>query len=76
MGVKSCLGFAAALLLTACTGGSPSGGPAPVGSCSKLNASCLYAPGKLGLCVADERPRECGAGPCTGDPPLTCMSQH
>ena len=75
-GVKALFGSVVALALTACTGGSPSGGPQPVGSCSKLNASCLYAPGKLGLCVTDERPRDCGSGPCAGDPPLVCASQH
>ncbi|HEU4407485.1 MAG TPA: hypothetical protein VFS43_19620 [Polyangiaceae bacterium] len=67
----------AALALVACSGGSPSsGGPAPAGSCAKVGASCQFAPGKLGVCSADERPRDCGGAPCTGDPPLVCVSLH
>jgi hypothetical protein len=74
---RSVVMLAVGLAVSACTGGgNSSGGAPPVGSCAKLHDSCLFAPGKLGLCVHDERPRDCGAGPCSGDPPLVCASQH
>jgi hypothetical protein len=81
--VKALCGLAA-LALVACSGGSPAGGdPSPassaassVGACTKAGASCQYAKGKLGVCTADERPRDCGGSPCTDPPPLVCISLH
>lgn len=75
-GVKTLWGLAA-LTLLGCSGGSPaSGGPVPAGSCVKVGATCQFAPGKLGVCTDDERPRDCGGVPCTDSPPLLCVSLH
>jgi hypothetical protein len=40
-----------------------------VTTCTLVGQSCLFAPGKLGLCV--ER-----IGPCEGNGCIACQSQH
>jgi hypothetical protein len=49
------------------SGGATTG--APVTTCTRVGQSCLFAPGKLGLCV--ER-----TPPCEGSDCLVCQSQH
>lgn len=67
--------IAAAFALSGCppsgSGGSSSGATTgePVITCSRVGQSCLFAPGKLGLCV--ER-----TPPCEGSNCLVCQSQH
>ena len=56
----------AVLLLTSCRGVATA--TADAGPCTKVNDSCEYAPGKLGLCVEVQAE----AGP----PTLLCQSQH
>lgn len=55
-----------ALFLTGCPKGSGGQKTDAVTTCSSAGQSCVYAPGKLGLCVA-------GADPAA---PIVCQSQH
>lgn len=41
----------------------------PVEICTKAGEQCMFAPGKIGLCV--EKPQ-----PCDGKPCFSCQSQH
>ncbi len=54
----------AVMLLCACPPGD--GGPAK--TCVKAGSTCVFEPGKLGVCVAREG--------CQGDGCLACQSQH
>ena len=60
-----------ALMLCGCPPSTASGtkGGEAVTSCALVGQSCLFAPGKLGLCV--ER-----TGPCEGAGCIVCQSQH
>jgi hypothetical protein len=57
--------------LPACPPGTSSGSKStePVTTCTAVGQSCLFAPGKLGLCV--ER-----TAPCEGADCIICQSQH
>jgi hypothetical protein len=61
----------AGLYLCACPPQTGSGlkDTEPVTTCSRVGQSCIFAPGKLGLCI--ER-----TGPCEGESCLICQSQH
>jgi hypothetical protein len=61
----------AGMTLVACPPGSGGGAGSsePVTTCTRVGQSCLFAPGKLGLCV--ER-----TAPCEGNDCLVCQSQH
>ena len=64
-----------AALLVACpdqasTSAAPGTQTQPVDRCQKEGQSCVYAPGKLGLCTA--RDPDCDAGPAC----LICVSLH
>jgi hypothetical protein len=61
----------AALALCSCPPRSDNGSKSsePVTTCTHVGQSCLFAPGKLGLCV--ER-----TGPCEGSGCIICQSQH
>jgi hypothetical protein len=61
----------AALALFGCPPESGSGSKStePVTTCTRVGQSCLFAPGKLGLCV--ER-----TAPCEGSDCIICQSQH
>jgi hypothetical protein len=65
------LAISAALGLCACPPGSSADVKSnePVTTCTTLGQSCLFAPGKLGLCV--ERTE-----PCEGTGCIICQSQH
>ncbi len=66
------LAILAGLLLFGCPPSSGSGGSKsgdPVTTCTSVGQSCLFSPGKLGLCV--ER-----TPPCEGDGSIICQSQH
>jgi hypothetical protein len=41
----------------------------PVTTCTSVGQSCIFAPGKLGLCVE-------GTAPCEGAGCIICQSQH
>lgn len=60
-----------ALALCGCppNSGNASQSSEPVTTCTRIGQSCLFAPGKLGLCV--ER-----TGPCEGTACIICQSQH
>jgi hypothetical protein len=60
-----------ALALCGCPPSSGSGSKVeePVTSCTRVGQSCLFEPGKLGLCI--ER-----TGACSGAGCLVCQSQH
>ncbi len=61
----------AALALWGCppNSGNASKSNEPVTTCTSVGQSCLFAPGKLGLCV--ER-----TAPCEGTGCIICQSQH
>lgn len=65
--------MSAAFTLCACPPNSGSGGGSksnePVTTCTAAGQSCLFAPGKLGLCIE-------GTAPCAGSVCLVCQSQH
>ena len=63
--------FSLMLALCACPpdGGTGMKSAEPVTTCTKVGQSCIFAPGKLGLCV--ER-----TPPCEGDGCIICQSQH
>jgi hypothetical protein len=65
------LALVAGMTLVACppSSGSGAGSSEPVTTCTRAGQSCLFAPGKLGLCV--ER-----TPPCEGNDCLVCQSQH
>ncbi len=67
------LAISAALGLCACPPGPSTDSNAkssePVTTCTTLGQSCLFAPGKLGLCV--ERTEPCEGAGC-----IICQSQH
>ena len=52
------------LLLTACPGEKTKS--APVETCTAAGQSCVFAPGKLGVCVES----------VNGAPRFVCQSQH
>jgi hypothetical protein len=66
----------AALLLVGCSPGTsapsaPTGTTSdPVTVCGKDGQTCVYSPGKLGVCTTNVQAR-CDGGFC-----LTCMSVH
>jgi hypothetical protein len=63
--------LSAAVVLSGCPAGTSGGSKSnePVKTCTIVGQSCLFAPGKLGLCV--ER-----TGPCEGSGCIICQSQH
>jgi hypothetical protein len=63
--------ISAALALCGCPPDSGTGSKStePVTTCTAVGQSCVFAPGKLGLCV--ER-----TGPCEGSGCILCQSQH
>ncbi|MGH7272823.1 MAG: hypothetical protein ACREJ3_20525, partial [Polyangiaceae bacterium] len=62
--------ISAALALCGCPPSSGNGVLSePVTTCTLVGQSCIFAPGKLGLCV--ER-----TGPCEGSGCIVCQSQH
>jgi hypothetical protein len=65
------LAICAAVGLCACPPGSSADvkSSEPVTTCTTLGQSCLFAPGKLGLCV--ERTEPCEGAGC-----IICQSQH
>ncbi|MGH7439222.1 MAG: hypothetical protein ACRENE_26350 [Polyangiaceae bacterium] len=65
------LAIMVALVLCGCppSSGNGSKGNEPVTTCTSVGQSCLFAPGKLGLCV--ER-----TAPCDGTGCIICQSQH
>jgi hypothetical protein len=60
-----------AVALSECPAGTSGGSKSsePVTTCTVVGQSCLFAPGKLGLCI--ER-----TGPCEGNGCIICQSQH
>jgi hypothetical protein len=68
-GMRSLL-ISVALALCGCPPSGPgSKSSEPVTTCTAVGQSCLFAPGKLGLCV--ER-----TPPCDGAGCILCQSQH
>jgi hypothetical protein len=63
--------ISATLALCACPpdGGTGMKSTEPVTTCTSVGQSCIFAPGKLGLCV--ER-----TAPCEGAGCIICQSQH
>ena len=63
--------LSATLVLCGCPPSSGNGSKSsePVTTCTRVGESCLFAPGKLGLCV--ER-----TAPCEGTACIVCQSQH
>jgi hypothetical protein len=65
--------LAACLLLCACPpdgqGGATKKSNEPVKICTSQGQSCVFAEGKLGLCVESTQP-------CEGKACLVCQSQH
>lgn len=58
--------WTAGLLVVGLWSCTPEKKPQPVESCTKAGESCVFAPGKLGLCVES----------VNGNPRFLCQSQH
>jgi len=65
------LTIAAIVVFCGCPPSSGNGSKStePVTTCTSVGQSCIFAPGKLGLCV--ER-----TAPCEGAGCIICQSQH
>ena len=66
-GMKRLLLFVVCVACRAPAGSSDAAAPAE-SACTKIGATCTFAPGKLGMCVEAE--------PATSPATLVCQSQH